>query len=90
MSAFSRRMQMNALAHLCKRLPLMMEFQEKFSNDSIYETIHNMGLTPIDSMKTCIWQNKLYLSCPFVPTLTDEGVCFTFNALNSNDIYTNE
>lgn len=60
-------------------------------NESVYDTMENLAPNLVDVMSNCFWQNRWY-SCAsiFGRVITEDGVCFTFNALNSNDTYTNE
>lgn len=43
-----------------------------------------------DVLETCSFQGILECSFLFKNILTDEGLCFTFNALNDNDLYRDE
>lgn len=44
-----------------------------------------------DIMKKCFWKlEKVSCSDLFVPVFTSHGLCFAFNALNSEEIYTDK
>lgn len=64
---------------------------ENMTNASIVRTLYDMSIKIEDSMLDCKWRSKK-TSCEslFRPILTEEGFCFTFNSLNSRDIYTEE
>lgn len=83
---------MEALIHPCQfSFPDDFEFGTKFTNESIYEMIQGIALTLDDTMCRCMWQYAVD-SCTkfFTPILTEEGLCFAFNALNSRETYTEE
>lgn len=44
-----------------------------------------------DTIDKCWWESKI-TDCwgLFKPVLTEEGVCYTYNSLNSHDIYTEQ
>lgn len=85
---------MEALCQICeffkKDLFSHVQIGKEFTNTSIYDIIQDIA--PNDTMSGCYWQYTAYWhSCElFRPILTKEGLCFTFNALNSRDIYTDQ
>lgn len=80
---------MNALANVCPLLPNLVAFEDRFANESIYKTIQDIA--PQFSKVMCVINGKLHSCSPLMkPILTDEGLCFAINALNSHEMYTNE
>lgn len=65
---------------------------ETFATESIYQMLRRMALQPSEMLTSFQWQYKEELTRSefFVPILTENGLCFTFNALNSHEIYTEE
>ena len=90
---FLRTQRLNALANVCPLLPYSVGFEDKFANESIYHTIQDIAPSFEDSLAGCNWNGMgEFHSCSTRMTsiLTDEGLCFAFNALNSHEMYTNE
>ncbi|XP_055308679.1 pickpocket protein 28-like isoform X2 [Sitodiplosis mosellana] len=83
--------RINALAHICPRLSDSIEYTDNLTTDAIYDTIQDIAPRMIQSEMRCVWQVQ-WKKCSklFVPTLTEEGLCFAFNALNVHDIYTDD
>ena len=82
---------MNALAHLCEHLSDRYDFEEDYSGEWIYGIFGDVAPSLNDTLTHCMWLNKDGPCAKmFVPVLTENGLCFTYNALNSHEIYTNE
>lgn len=86
-----REVRLNALAHLCDRLSNNYNFKEEFTGDEIYDIIADVAPTLNETFNDCRWQDENW-SCTkfFVPVLTEHGLCFTLNFINSREIYTEE
>lgn len=62
-----------------------------YTNSTLFDAIQDVAPTFNDTMFFCKWRND-YPACRdlFSPVWTEEGICYTFNDLNSKDIYTDE
>lgn len=76
--------------HICKkrirRPPNLLNTEMR----DIYKDLRYMSPSLRETFLKCSWTNnetKTKCSSYFHETLTDEGVCFTFNALHADDIY---
>ncbi|XP_031621834.1 uncharacterized protein LOC116339891 [Contarinia nasturtii] len=82
--------QLEALAHLCPRI-LFHGSENYFSNESIYDVIEDLAPNLDYSLRKCQWQSKdIRCSDYIVPMMTNNGLCFAFNALSSQDMYTDQ
>lgn len=79
-----------AIGHLCPFYSKdLFEYNDTYSNESIYQVIRGMALQLPDTMFKCMWEYKHEIcSHIFVPILTDLGLCFAYNSLNDLEIYT--
>lgn len=84
-----RKNRLKALAHVCPLLSSELQSEDEYLNESIFNTIENISLSLSESLLKCHDYNKRSIcNSLFSTVLTDEGVCFSINALNSHEIYT--
>lgn len=70
---------------------MIFNFNETFINDSIYAEINDMARSFDETFIECSSPNGNG-DCldSFIPIYSEEGLCFSFNALNSHEILTDE
>lgn len=87
-----RSARINVLPHICENLwKKFYDSNEKFVRATVFNMIEEMAPTLSDTLRKCLWKGSgdgNTCSDLFVPILTEEGLCFSFNALNWNEIYT--
>ncbi|KAE8744815.1 hypothetical protein FOCC_FOCC008539, partial [Frankliniella occidentalis] len=82
------RWQFEALNVLC--ITDKGKVEDSVANESTLQFLRDVAPTLDDAIEECYWQmRRINCSEYFKVVLTEEGVCFTFNALSSKEMYTN-
>ncbi|XP_055295204.1 pickpocket protein 28-like [Sitodiplosis mosellana] len=85
---------LSAFAHVCPRLPELIDFKDNFTNESIYQIFRMTEEKFERQLSQCSWLEQVRdgSDCGqyVAPVFTDNGICLTFNALNSYDTYTDQ
>lgn len=87
-----RLAELEALAQICQfQYAFDQYFGKTFVNESIYKLIQDMAPKLNETVGHCTWKDKS-VACEhlFRPIITDFGLCFTLNGINSREIYSNE
>lgn len=81
--------RMEAISQVCDAhlTSGFLNFGTNFTDQTIYKILEEVAPTYNETMFFCKWRNTPSLCDYFHPILTEEGMCFTFNALNANEIY---
>uniref|UniRef100_A0AAG5DGW4 Pickpocket n=1 Tax=Anopheles atroparvus TaxID=41427 RepID=A0AAG5DGW4_ANOAO len=60
-------------------------------DDNIVSVLQDMAIPSDEIFVMCYWKNK-YINCTelFNPTLTESGICYTFNSLSADDLLRKE
>lgn len=67
------------------------KLKEDFANETIYEIIRDLAPYMIYLKSNCSWMNDEKPCSQYLRmTLTAEGLCYSFNMLNSDEIYTKQ
>lgn len=89
-----RTARIAALSHIC--LNLWTKFNnsaDEFVNASVFDMIEEMAPISSDTIRACRWKgygDDNTCSDLFAPVLTEEGLCFSFNNLNWDEVYTDK
>lgn len=84
---------MDAMLQTCSKMfnyILEPELVAPTQNQSIYDAISEISPNLDSVILFAYWTSNLTLTLKFKPILTEEGLCFTFNSLNSGEIFTDE
>lgn len=81
-----------SLLHICDALDRYINYTDDFIGEWIYDEIPGMTMSINESVAFSSWKwvTGEYYSQLFVPVLTEVGLCFAFNAVNSREIYTDQ
>jgi acid-sensing ion channel, other len=90
----SQMKSLEALAQVCSPQLFTMQnlsFESGIKHDEIIAQLQNISLRMMESTIFCKWNNDVY-ACDHLLTeiITEEGVCYTFNVLNSSDFFREE
>lgn len=86
------------MAHICPLVFDSIKLEDNFTN-TIYESMEEVAPETYLLIPVCKWQRSekcfhrgkgIQLRLKIKPVFTDEGICYSFNALNSFEVYTNE
>lgn len=78
--------QMNAVLQVCSKTYFFPENASLPSAPSIFKTLKSIMLDEESVVYAAIW-STLLKKIGFEPIFTEEGLCYTYNSLNSHEIY---
>lgn len=88
---YTRKSRYKALQHICPNLAELLNLGDDFVSEVIDDIITDIAPSFEDTVVKCKWKNRnVSPASLFVPVLTPVGLCFSFNAVNSQEIYTDE
>lgn len=77
--------RLKATINVCPALDGYFRLDDHFANDSIYHTIEDIAL---QLNQTAVLMYPHYAT--ITPILTEGGLCFSYNGLNSHEMFTDE
>lgn len=82
-----RELKLRALAHVCPFSSNWKQFEAR-EDEKVFQTLRNMAIPKEIIAQLCMWRQKT-VNCGdlITETLTDDGICYTFNALPANQLY---
>ncbi|KAL1375829.1 hypothetical protein pipiens_017257 [Culex pipiens pipiens] len=85
--SWDRLEKLNSLAHVCSELTDVFDFTEPL-NDTSVETLMGMAPPSTEHFLHSYWCNSVLEPREVLTdSLTDKGLCFTFNAIAAEDLY---
>lgn len=93
-----RKMRLDAIVHLCKNFSHSIQFYglewiyDDFTEEWIYDVIADMAPSFNNTHHECRWKRVQGHNCyqNFVHVLTEKGLCYAINVVNSHEIYTEQ
>lgn len=81
-----------SVAQICHtKSPEILDLGDDVTYRDLYDDLKHVSPTLGETITNCEWKtNKTKCRPLFKETLTDEGICFTFNILNASEIYREE
>lgn len=81
---------LKSAAHICKVVPPgLIQIGSLTTNKSIYTNLRQMAPQVSDLFHRCEFNGRKTTNCSkwFQEIWTEEGVCYTFNMLNTSELY---
>lgn len=90
--SFRRNDRFEASSHVCESYLVRDrgDPEKNFTDGSIVDTLLDIAPAYNDTLYGFKWRNEVDVDAKLQKIITEEGVCYTFNDLNSKDIYTEE
>lgn len=85
----NRVAQLDAIVQICLKYSIHVEVSMP-KNYSICNIIREFSSHRYYSVVMAFWKNDRVTPINFQPIFTEEGLCFTFNTINSRDIYSDQ